>query len=734
MTRAITLEESMSRLTAPQYEAATHFEGPALVLAGPGSGKTRVITHRIAWLISQGVAPWNILGITFTNKAAEEMRHRLAGMRVPRGALLCTFHSLAARLLREFATEAGLPGDFSIYDDADQKTAMREAIKVCDLDPQNFPPNAMLYKVSSMKNDLKLPDDVAKQFEYDFRATHFKRIYEAYQEQLTTNNALDFDDLLMKLAFLLRDRPEIRHELNRRYQFVLVDEYQDTNHCQYQIARGLTIDHHNLFVTGDPDQSIYGWRGADIGNILAFEEDYPNARVVRLEENFRSIPEVLQMADDLIRQNSRRKHKNLFTAIPSGAQPEMLEFYNEYEEADGIAGRCKQWRADGIDYRDMAVFYRVNSMSRVVEDAMRRAGIPYQIVKGLEFFKRAEIKDMIAYLRFLVNPADQVSFARIVNKPTRGIGNTTIQRILEHCHHNRLTIWDTLQHLDEIATLNTAAKSKIRLFTDMIAGFKKEMEGGVSHLLRTVYENTGLQKNLKAEKTEEPHLNVMELINSAVQFESENENPALPEYLHQIALASDSDAYNSESGAVSLMTLHSAKGLEFPVVVIVGVEEGLIPHSRSKNDKAELEEERRLLFVGITRAQRLLNLTCARNRTTNGFSAATIRSQFVRHLSGLQFTPVASTRDLVEDSGSNDSYDSDLTYDSSDIDAGPSSYDEAIPNFRINQLVRHPSLGIGKITKVIPLRENSKVEVQFQSGQRKTLVLKYARLEPMDYD
>jgi len=697
-----------------------------LVLAGPGSGKTRVIVQRVAYLISQSIRPYNILAITFTNKAAEEMRNRLTALNIHRGTTMCTFHSLAARLLREFSAEVNLPHNFSIYDDADQKVAMRDALKACELDAQNYPPARMLNVVSKYKNDLMTPDQVTQKGEYDFRAKVMANIYKAYQQQLTDNAALDFDDLLMRLAFLLRDKPKLRNLLNNRYKYVLVDEYQDTNHCQYQIARGLSLSHDNLFVTGDPDQSIYGWRGADIGNILAFEQDYPNAKVVRLEENFRSTPQVLELADELIRTNIQRKEKNLFTSNPPGITPNLVEYYNEYEEADGLAQWIRQLRREKFDYRQIAVFYRVNSMSRVLEESLRREHIPYQIVRGIEFFKRREIKDMIAYLRLLINPSDQVSLKRIINRPARGIGNTTIDRLLAHCQSTGKDIWHVINTVDQVQTINTAAKARVRKFVDLIVNIQKQLDRPVAEIMRLVYEQSTLKNALAAERTEDPADNVGELINSAVRFDSENENPTLAEYLHLIALVSDSDAYDQQAGAVSLMTLHAAKGLEFPAVSIIGVEQGLIPHSRSVGNTDAMEEERRLLFVGITRAKQTVKLSFARNRTIQGVSLASIRSEFLRNISSSSLEYIAAEgQDMSEQKSTVDH--EDYADDDPYQDAGQSQY------FRRGQLVRHPSLGICKIVKAIPLKDNSKVIVQFKSGARKTLILKYAHLEPMDY-
>lgn len=716
-----TAHDNLANLTPFQIEAVTHKSGPILVLAGPGSGKTRVITHRVAWLIAQGVAPWNILAITFTNKAAQEMRDRLAGAQVPRGSMISTFHALAARLLREFADKAGLSSSFTIYDTADQKAAMRQTIKNLELDSQRYQPVKLLARISNFKNDLVTPEEYAQEQEGDFAGSIVARIYRAYQAILTTNGALDFDDLLIRLSYLLRDDPELRQSLNQRYQYVLVDEYQDTNSCQYQIARGLSLDHGNLFVTGDPDQSIYAWRGADIKNILAFEEDYPDAKVVRLEENFRSTPEVLQLADELISHNMQRKAKKLFTSNASGPPPQLTEYDDEYTEAGGMAAWIMAGKIGEIDYRDMAVFYRVNAMSRVLEQALRKHKIPYQIVRGLEFFQRKEIKDMLSYLRFMVNADDQISFARIVNAPLRGIGDTTIKRLLDYANEYEMSIGAVIQNVDAVHTLNAGAMAKVTKFSQLIDDLRSLNNQSVEGTLRSVYDLSGMQAMLDNPLNEDQAANVEELINSATQYDNETEEPSLDEYLQQIALMSDTDAYDEHSGAVSLMSLHAAKGLEFPAVLIVGLEDGLIPHARSTNSDSELEEERRLLFVGITRAKQKLAFSCAGHRTVYGESLATIRSQFLKELGELNISYNESTTNAE----TTDAWEEEVYYDSTDSQIEPTGFSK-------NQLVRHIKFGLGRVKQFQADGNNSKALVEFQTSGMKTIYLKYAALETVD--
>ncbi|MBN2376535.1 MAG: UvrD-helicase domain-containing protein [Sedimentisphaerales bacterium] len=747
------MDELLAKLTAAQQQAVTHIDGPLLVLAGPGSGKTRVITHRVAHLIHQGIRPYNILAITFTNKAADEMRQRIAAFNLPRGSTICTFHSLAARLLREFHEKADLPADFSIYDDADQRSAVRDATKKIELDPQNFPPAQMLNQISACKNDLESPEQFAAR-RTDFRGQKIALIYSAYQKQLKQNGALDFDDLLMKLALLLRDS-ELRDLLNQRFRYVLVDEYQDTNHCQYQIARGLALNHRNLCATGDPDQSIYGWRGADIGNILAFEQDYPDAKIVRLEENFRSTPQVLDLADQLIRANKKRKIKKLFTSLPPGSPCELAEFEDEYDEARGMTDWLQSLKEQNLEYRQMAVFYRVNSMSRPLEEALRRATIPYQIVRGVEFFQRKEIKDMIAYLRLLINLSDQVALKRVINRPTRGIGQTTIGRIFDHANSSGKDLWQILNNIDQVPTLANAARTRVKKFVAIIADLQKNLNQPVRQIVQTTYKKTGMESLLKADKNEDPHDNVCELVNSAAQYDNDSEAPSLAEYLQQIALVSDSDAYDAESGSVSLMTLHAAKGLEFPAVLIIGVEHGLIPHARSLDSEDSLEEERRLLFVGITRAQQKLRLSFARRRTNQGASLTTIRSEFLRTLQGLDFQQSLSPYEDFNDADefqdefqpirrnnyqshhrphqwNNSPKKSKKRRPTSIDDSQTSTSTRSDINLQPNQLVRHPKFGLGRVKSISSDREHCFVVIQFNTGARKTLDLQYAKLDILD--
>ncbi len=700
------------QLTPSQRKAVFHIEGPLLVIAGPGSGKTRVITYRIAALIDSGIPPRNVCAITFTNKAADEMRQRTISMQTPPGAHISTFHSLCVRILRRYADKASIKPNFSIYNDSDQARCIKQAIKDCELDTANFPPARTLDAISSrLKNNL-IDVDAFKAGADDFFSRNLARIYARYQDILSENNALDFDDLLMKTAFLLRDCPDVCSQLSSRFKFLLIDEYQDTNRAQYEIARALVSAHDNICVTGDPDQSIYRWRGADIRNILAFEKDWPAAVVVKLEENFRSTESILEVADNLISFNQNRKQKKLVPTKPKGKEVIVHSFTDEVEEADGIAQQVKDLTGEGVSLKDIAVFYRVNAQSRALEEAFIRNKIPYQIVRGVEFYSRKEIRDLLAYLKILVNPDDEMALLRIINTPTRGIGKTTIDKLRSFAARNNITLSNTLKKTERVDSLSKAAKARVAAFAGMLEEFKKAVEGEVAPLAERIFIESGLEKSLRETGSDGQNAidNVNELINATAQYDQQAEEPSVLDYLQQIALFSDVDAYDPAEGCVAFMTLHCAKGLEFENVFIVGVEEGLLPHERSSTeDEDELEEERRLLFVGITRAKSGLQISCAKYRKIRGQQLRTIPSRFLFEL-GVNF---AASSDENQD-----------YYDDDDID----DTSQVIPQFTAGQLVRHKLFGLGVVEEFVDMGENSIVVVKFNTGQTKSLMLKYARL------
>ena len=730
----------INNLTDAQKQAVYHVHGPLLVLAGPGSGKTRVIINRIAALISSGVSPYNICAITFTNKAAEEMRLRVVSMGTPPGSHVSTFHSLCVHILRRHGSHVGVGPNFSIYADSEQTKCMKEALKSLNLDTTNFTPAKMLEAISLLKNRLEDPEKFAARAS-DFFAKVVAKAYKAYQHILATNNAVDFDDLLMKTAVLLRDFPAVREELSNRYKFLLVDEYQDTNHAQYEIARLMASSHSNICVTGDPDQSIYKWRGADIGNILAFEKDWPSAKVVKLEENFRSAPNILALADKLIAVNLSRKQKRLIPVLTDQGQVVIRQYEDESHEAESFVVDIKKLIESGAAYSDIAIFYRVNSMSRPIEEALVRARMPYQVVRGVEFYGRKEIKDMLAYLRLLINPLDDVAVRRVVNTPIRGIGDTTVEKIAAHAHSNNLALYDGVKQAFAIPSLSQAVRGKIAAFVAMIEKIKADIEGPVAPLMKRVFEESGLHKSLDAGGLEGEAAvdNVEELINAAAIYDQQVDTPTITDYLQQIALFSDTDKFDPTSGKIALMSLHAAKGLEFKYVYIIGLQQGVLPHERSIENPDEIEEERRLLFVGITRAKKGLHLAYTRHRTIRGLMMRSMPSQFLYELGEVDMPAQASDTEF-QSAPSYDRFDDDYrddarkarSYDNTKYVRRESAVQKPSPSqkspFGNDELVQHKVFGLGRVKEYKEMGENSTVTVRFNSGQTKTLMVKYANL------
>jgi DNA helicase-2/ATP-dependent DNA helicase PcrA len=623
----------LADLNEPQRRAVTHREGPLLVLAGPGSGKTRVITRRAAYLVHTGVPPRNILAITFTNKAADEMKKRIAALGVAGGMWVHTFHALGVRLLREFGPLARVQPGFVIYDESDQKRVIKEAMKLCGLAPELIRPDRVQEKIGRAKDKLRGPEEFLESAEF-FDDRQVGRVYEAYEQLLEQRNAVDFDDLLMRVALVLRDHPDITERLNVRFRHLLIDEYQDTNHAQYLIARHLSQHHHNICATGDPDQSIYGWRGADIGNILEFERDYPDAVVVRLEQNYRSGGYILKAASKLIRCNRRRKHKDLWTRKDAGEPVGVWQFAEGRDEAERIADTILELREQGRSYNDFAIMYRVNAVSRGLEEALRHRGIPYKIARGVEFYNRKEIRDTLAYLRLLVNPGDQIALLRIINTPARKIGKTTIGRLLSAADDAGRPLLEVMRKAAAVPGLKTAA-ARVQKFVELLDQLKDLVHGSVADAVSNVLARTGLEAELRREREEggEDRLaNVEELVTAAARYDEEVEQPSLEDFLQRVALTSDQDSVDESAGVVLLMTLHAAKGLEFPVVFIVGLEQGLLPHERSLGSEGDLEEERRLCFVGITRAMERLYLSHAQQRLLRGALLPRCQSQFLDEL------------------------------------------------------------------------------------------------------
>ncbi len=628
--------EYLESLNPQQRQAVEHTQGPLLVVAGAGSGKTRVLTYRIAHMIhSHHIEPYRILAVTFTNKAAQEMKERVRAIVGPQAdeVWVSTFHSSCVQILRREAHHLGYQRNFLIFDSSDQKVVMRDCLKELNLDPKKFEPRAIMAGISGAKNELLSPEAFDAQAA-DFWQNTVARVYKKYQAKLAENNAMDFDDLIINTVALWQQFPDILRKYQERFQYVLVDEYQDTNHAQYVLVNLLAQGHRNLCVVGDEDQSIYGFRGADIRNILDFEEDYPEAVVVKLEENYRSSQTILEAANTLIANNTQRKEKALWTQSDQGPNLAFFQGRDEREEAayvaDVIAADVKERQRSLTDF---TILYRTHAQSRNFEDAFMRRGIAYRIVSGLRFYERKEIKDFMAYLRLLHNPMDNYSFRRIVNVPRRGIGDVTVAKVEEFALSQGLSLYEALEALDNVPGLAARFRKGLGEFFTMMEDLRAEAAStDLTTLAEMVLQRTGYEKALTDEKTLEAETrweNVKEFLSVTRQFEKEHPGSELGDFLEHVALISDADAYEPGAAVVSMMTFHAAKGLEFPVVFMVGLEDGIFPHSRSLYEPEQMEEERRLAYVGITRAQEELYLTCAQMRTIFGQQGYNPVSQFV---------------------------------------------------------------------------------------------------------
>ncbi|MEQ6388138.1 DNA helicase PcrA [Bacillaceae bacterium S4-13-58] len=625
-------------LNPEQQNAVRHTEGPLLIMAGAGSGKTRVLTHRIAYLLGEkDVAPRNILAITFTNKAAREMRERVQNLvgSVASEIWLSTFHSMCVKILRRDIDRIGYDRNFSILDTTDQLSVIRKVLKDLNFDPKKTDPRAMLSAISSAKNELVTPEEFEKNAG-DYYQQQAAKVYKGYQRMLRKNQSLDFDDLIMQTLHLFDRVPEVLEYYQRRFQYIHVDEYQDTNRAQYSLVNKLASRYQNLCVVGDSDQSIYRWRGADIANILSFEKDYPNARVILLEQNYRSTKIILNAANEVIKNNPGRKPKKLWTENEEGFTIQYHCGGNEQEEGFFIVDQIeKLTREDNLNYDDIAILYRTNAQSRAIEDVLMKSNIPYQMVGGTKFYDRKEIKDVLAFLRLISNPNDDISFTRVVNEPKRGIGNSTLDKLGQHAAVYGLSLFQAVDEV-ELMGLSARATKGLREFQTMISNWNKMQEFlSVTDLVEEVLVKTGYEEMLKNENTIESQSrleNINELLSVTKHFEETNEDKSLINFLTDLALIADIDRVDEDPNSeekVILMTLHSAKGLEFPVVFLIGLEENIFPHSRSLMDDEEMEEERRLCYVGITRAEKRLFLTHARMRTLYGRTQFNPVSRFI---------------------------------------------------------------------------------------------------------
>jgi DNA helicase-2/ATP-dependent DNA helicase PcrA len=712
-------------LNPQQREAVLASEGAVLILAGAGSGKTRVITHRIAHLVlDKGVPSERILAVTFTNKAAGEMKARtealLTGQAVK--SWISTFHSLCVRILRREAAAAGLPKDFVIYDDEDQLLAVREALRALDLPEKVHPPRRILARISAAKNAGRDPED--HEDPESVAAATLARVSERYRQTLEAAHALDFDDLLLRSVDLFESNEVVRESYRQRFQYVLVDEYQDTNRAQYELVRHLSGPRGNITVVGDEDQSIYSWRGADIRNILDFEADFPGARVLRLEENYRSRPAILDAASGLVAHNEKRKGKTLRAVKAAGDPVRMHQAGDEYQEAAWVVSRISLLREAGRT----AVLYRMNSQSRLFEEALMRAGVAYEVWGGVGFYERREVKDLLAYLRLIANPRDPVALRRVVNVPPRGIGDRTVQELERLARERGISTWDALAAVEGEARLPARASAPLRRFREMLEALRREAPSlGLKDLLTRVLEVTGYAAALAQEESHESQdrlENLAELLSAAADYDSREDSPSLAGFLDRVSLLSDVDKARDDAPVV-LMTLHSAKGLEFDAIFLVGLEEGLVPHARSLARGDALEEERRLCYVGMTRARERLHLTWAQSRSVFGQRRLSQPSRFLLEIPRDQVETTADGRlSAIAASAPRRRAGAERSFT-----PAPTPSPEALKALRPGARVRHPLFGVGTVLRSETAGEDLKVTVSFPGVGAKRLVARYAGLE-----
>jgi DNA helicase-2/ATP-dependent DNA helicase PcrA len=701
--------EILEGLTEAQKRAVTHGDGPLLVVAGAGSGKTRVITRRIAHLIHHGADPRSILAITFTNKAAGEMADRVAQLGVSKGAWVSTFHSFCARILRMYGERIGLARDFSIFDETDTRRCVKTTLSELGLDSTNWPPRKMRAHISRIKNELE--QGICDLESGGFREKTIAKVIRRYNDVLARNGALDFDDLLGKTAELLED-DESRRMLQNRFRYILIDEYQDTNHAQYTIARRLTGAGCNICATGDPDQSIYGWRGADISNILNFEKDFPEVTVIKLEANFRSRKEILSAASTLIANNSARIERDLKATLEEPGTVAVTELHDEQDEASHIVKGVTGLIEKGSKAGQCAVFYRVNAMSRALEDAFAEAGVPYVIVGGVEFYRRKEVKDVLSYLRAILNREDDISFERIVNNPPRGIGKVTIEKLRVKAALEGSGLNGFLRERRYGGLAGSAAQKKLDAFAELMDAIEAAMEGSAADAVRKVIDLTGYEASVSEDEPDRLE-NLAELVTAAQRFDSTDEEGGVRGFLEKAALVSDIDDYEGPTDKVVLMTVHAAKGLEFDHVFIAGLEEGLFPHDRSLARTKDIEEERRLCYVALTRARKTTVLTHVRLRMIHGTSCAQMPSRFLGELPS----------DCVTWQK--------LELPKLDSSAGLWDMEQPEAGFGLaaGDRVRHNTFGVGRVISISGLGENTRATVDFLRAGRKRLVLRHARLE-----
>lgn len=740
------MQDILEGLNKEQKEAVNCTEGPLLVIAGAGSGKTRVLTHRIANLISNfGVNPWNILSITFTNKAAKEMRDRIEGLigeQSVKDMWVGTFHAMCVRLLRREIDKAGYDKNFLIFDTSDSKTVMKQCMKELNLNDKMYSDKYLLNEISRAKNDMINDAEYANMYASDYRLSNVAKAYSLYQAKLKKNNALDFDDIIDVTINILKNNPETLEYYQDKFKYILVDEYQDTNKAQNELVMMLARKHHNICVVGDDQQSIYRFRGADITNILNFEKAFPDTKVIKLEQNYRSTKKILALANEVIKHNEGNVKKNLWTENDDGNKPTFYRAQDEYDEANYVVKEINSLRREEYyKYSDFTILYRTNAQSRAFETIFLREEIPYKVIGGQKFYDRKEIKDIIAYLRVIANPNDDVSLKRIINEPKRGIGKTTLEQIEMIANDKGVSMFSIIKDIDKY--LATRANSNISDFVNLIETMQKDTSG-IEGLVSRVLKESGYMSALELEETAEAESrieNLGEFINVAIEFEKEEADNTLNDFLENLALVTDLDSDNNEEDSVRLMTFHTAKGLEFPVVFMVGMEDGLFPSYQSIGEEFELEEERRLCYVGVTRAKEHLFLTCANSRTTFGSTSYNSVSRFLTEISNEYIDGE------VEKRNSNSKYEFDSYY-SNDVptySAPKTTFNfrtaesflqkiQADENvdltaFREGVSVEHKKFGSGVIESVTPEDDDLILEINFEKAGKKRLMAKFSNIK-----
>ena len=772
------MQELIEGLNNKQKEAVLETEGPCLVIAGAGSGKTKVLTQKIAYLIAEkNIAPWNILAITFTNKAASEMKERIENLvgDVAKDIWMGTFHSICVRILRKYIDRIGFDSSFLIFDTQDQRTLVKECLKALNIDDKMFTDRSVLSEISNAKNEMLEPIQYSVKYQADFRKAKIGEIYSLYQKRLKENNALDFDDIINYTIKILTENPDVLEYYTEKFKYVLVDEYQDTNKAQFTLVTILASKYGNITVVGDNDQGIYSFRGADISNILNFEKDFPGTKIIKLEQNYRCTGNILKAANYVIKNNETKYEKKLWTENEEGKLPEIYQGDDEYDEARYIVEQINTLkREEYFKYSDFSILYRMNSQSRAIEDILLREDIPYKVIGGLKFYERKEIKDTIAYLRLIANQSDNISLKRIINEPKRGIGKTSLDNIEEISQKAGISMYEVIKHADQYGLNRVFVNS--REFVELIEDLRnKKEETQISELIKMVLNKSGYTKALELENTIEAESrlqNLDELLTVAMEFEEEFAENSLNEFLESITLSSDVDNLEESAESVTLMTLHSAKGLEFPVVFLVGMEEGIFPGYKSIGEPKELEEERRLFYVGITRAKQYLYLTCAKHRTIFGSTSYNAISRFVKEIPEELLEGYSqingNKEETFEDSNYGWAYGTNYsgkvkTYKFNETDsnysvAGSISTPKAqnvdnnsgfafrtaesflnsinkpkqevdISKYKAGMRVYHKKFGEGTINSIEQEGEDAKVDINFDKAGHKRLMAKYAGLE-----